>query len=82
MTRTREVHLAAKGRLEIVETVLEAPEQVLVRNRLIGLRAAMGLLLRGGAPGMPCSTPRGCGYCPPRPIRCWGWRRLSWPMPR
>ncbi|MFD0886129.1 zinc-binding dehydrogenase [Streptosporangium algeriense] len=55
MMRTREVHLAAKGRLEIVEAVLETPGpgQVLVRNRMIGLRAAMGLLLTGGAPGMP-----------------------------
>ncbi len=46
---------SAADRLEIVETVLPdpKPDQVLVRNRMMALRAAMGLLLAGGVPGMP-----------------------------
>ncbi|GGK32654.1 MDR family NADP-dependent oxidoreductase [Nocardia camponoti] len=55
MTTTRETHLTSTGRLTIVETVLAPPKsgQVLVRNHVMGIRAAMRLLLDGGAPGMP-----------------------------
>ncbi|MCT9930615.1 NADP-dependent oxidoreductase [Planotetraspora sp. A-T 1434] len=64
ITTAHEVRLTAHGRpglerFRIVETPVPVPGpgQVLVRNRYLAMRAAMGLLMAGGEPTMPAYRP-------------------------